>query len=61
MKLREPEDEEQEQREAQAGKKRKKRRRGRPEDLEFKDTGGNVYILTVGTAGAGTRPGRGQT
>lgn len=61
VKLREPEDEEQEQREAQAGKKRKKRRRGRPEDLEFKDTGGNVYILTVGTAGAGTRPGRGQT
>lgn len=46
VKLREPEDEEQEQREAQAGKKRKKRRRGRPEDLEFKDAGGNVYILT---------------
>uniref|UniRef100_A0A4X1T8F6 C2 domain-containing protein n=1 Tax=Sus scrofa TaxID=9823 RepID=A0A4X1T8F6_PIG len=46
VKLREPEDEEREQREAQAGKKRKKRRRGRPEDLEFKDAGGNVYILT---------------
>ncbi|XP_019510714.1 PREDICTED: fer-1-like protein 4 [Hipposideros armiger] len=47
VKLREPEDEEREQREAQAGKKRRKRRRrGRPEDLEFADPGGNVYILT---------------
>uniref|UniRef100_A0A671FQ71 C2 domain-containing protein n=1 Tax=Rhinolophus ferrumequinum TaxID=59479 RepID=A0A671FQ71_RHIFE len=45
VKLREPEDEEREQREGQAGKKRR-RRRGRPEDLEFTDPGGNVYILT---------------
>lgn len=49
MKTREMEDVEREAREAQAGKKRKRRRRrkGRPEDLEFTDTGGNVYILTV--------------
>lgn len=53
VKLREPEDEEREQREAQSGKKRR-RRRGRPEDLEFTDAGGNVYILTVGVARAGT-------
>ncbi|XP_054430122.1 fer-1-like protein 4 [Pteronotus mesoamericanus] len=47
VKLREPEDEEREQREAEAGKKRRrKRRKGRPEDLEFTDPGGNVYILT---------------
>nr|XP_023482231.1 fer-1-like protein 4 [Equus caballus] len=47
VKLREPEDEEREQREAQAGKKRRrKRRKGRPEDLEFSDSGGNMYILT---------------
>ncbi|XP_008568705.1 PREDICTED: fer-1-like protein 4 [Galeopterus variegatus] len=47
VKLREAEDVEREAREAQAGKKRrKKRRKGRPEDLEFTDTGGNVYILT---------------
>lgn len=55
VKLREPEDEEREQREAQAGKKRRrKRRKGRPEDLEFSDSGGNMYILTVGAARAGT-------
>ncbi|ERE71692.1 fer-1-like protein 4 [Cricetulus griseus] len=48
VKTREMEDVEREAREAQAGKKRKRRRRrkGRPEDLEFTDTGGNVYILT---------------
>ncbi|XP_053783303.1 fer-1-like protein 4 isoform X4 [Desmodus rotundus] len=47
VKLREPEDEEREQREAQAGKKRQRRRRkGRPEDLEFADPGGNIYVLT---------------
>uniref|UniRef100_G1T497 C2 domain-containing protein n=1 Tax=Oryctolagus cuniculus TaxID=9986 RepID=G1T497_RABIT len=47
VKLREAEDVEREEREAQAGKKRKrKRRKGRPEDLQFTDTGGNVYILT---------------
>ncbi|XP_070277618.1 fer-1-like protein 4 [Myotis yumanensis] len=45
VKLREPEDEEREQREAQAGRKRRRRRKGRPEDLEFADPGGNVYIL----------------
>lgn len=56
VKLREPEDEQREQREAQAGRKRRRRRRkGRPEDLEFADSGGNVYILTVGAA----RPGSG--
>lgn len=57
VKLREPEDEdeEREQREAQAGRKRRRRRRkGRPEDLEFADPGGNVYILTVGAARPGT-------
>nr|XP_045013191.1 fer-1-like protein 4 [Jaculus jaculus] len=44
VKLREVEDVE---REAQAGKKKRKRKRkGRLEDLEFTDTGGNVYILT---------------
>ncbi|ELK29630.1 PREDICTED: fer-1-like protein 4 [Myotis davidii] len=41
----EPEDEELEQREAQAGRKRRRRRKGWPEDLEFADQGGNVYIL----------------
>ncbi|XP_006144124.1 fer-1-like protein 4 [Tupaia chinensis] len=47
VKLREAEDVEREAREAQAGKKRRKqRRKGRPEDLEFTDTGGNVYMLT---------------
>ncbi|XP_059115692.1 fer-1-like protein 4 [Peromyscus eremicus] len=47
VKMREVEEVEREAREAQAGKKRKRRRRkGRPEDLEFTDTGGNVYILT---------------
>ncbi|XP_073930735.1 fer-1-like protein 4 isoform X1 [Castor canadensis] len=46
VKLREAEDVEREAREAQAGKKRRKRRRkGRPEDLEFTDAGGNVYLL----------------
>lgn len=45
--MRDMEDVEREAREAQAGKKRKKRRKGQPEDLEFTDTGGNVYILTV--------------
>lgn len=55
VKLREPEDEEREQREAQAGKKRRRRRKGRPEDFEFADPGGNLYILTVRTA----RPGAG--
>lgn len=54
VKLREPEDEEREQREAQAGKKKRRRRRGRTEDWEFTDPGGNVYILTVGVARAGT-------
>ncbi|XP_073861290.1 fer-1-like protein 4 isoform X1 [Macaca fascicularis] len=45
VKLKEAEDVE---REAQASKKKRKqrRRKGRPEDLEFTDTGGNVYILT---------------
>lgn len=48
MRMKDMADVEQETREAQAGKKRKrKRRKGRPEDLEFTDTGGNVYILTV--------------
>ncbi|XP_032758323.1 fer-1-like protein 4 [Rattus rattus] len=47
VKTKDMEDVEREAREAQAGKKRKrKRRKGRPEDLEFTDTGGNVYILT---------------
>ncbi|XP_008838974.1 fer-1-like protein 4 [Nannospalax galili] len=47
VKLREVEDVEREARETQASKKRrKKRRKGRPEDLEFTDGGGNVYILT---------------
>ncbi|GAB1285849.1 Fer-1-like protein 4 [Apodemus speciosus] len=47
VKMKDMEDVEREAREAQAGKKRKrKRRKGRPEDLEFTDTGGNVYILT---------------
>lgn len=58
VKLREPEDEEQEQQEARAGKKRRRRRRkGRPEDFQFSDSGGNVYILTVGVA----RPGIGES
>lgn len=57
VKLREAEDVEREAREAQAGKKRRKRRRkGRPEDLEFTDAGGNVYLLMV-RSGTGTRPG----
>lgn len=61
VKLREPEDEEREQREAQAGKKRQRRRRkGRPEDLEFTDPGGNVYLLTVGVARAGTQRAQSQ-
>lgn len=48
VKMKDMEDVEREAREAQAGKKRKRKRRaGRPEDLEFTDTGGNVYILTV--------------
>lgn len=56
MKLREPEDEDREQREAQAGKKRQRRRRkGRPEDLEFTDPGGNIYLLTVSVARSGTQ------
>ncbi|XP_019065455.1 fer-1-like protein 4 [Fukomys damarensis] len=46
VKLREPEDVEREEREAKAGKKKRKKRKGRPEDLEFTDSGGNVYILT---------------
>ncbi|XP_054398188.1 fer-1-like protein 4 isoform X10 [Pongo abelii] len=48
VKLKEAEDVEWEAQEAQAGKKKRKqrRRKGRPEDLEFTDTGGNVYILT---------------
>ncbi|XP_077026342.1 fer-1-like protein 4 isoform X2 [Tamandua tetradactyla] len=48
VKLREPEDVEREEREAQAGRRnrRRRKRKGRPEDLEFMDTGGNVYILT---------------
>ncbi|XP_004867924.1 fer-1-like protein 4 [Heterocephalus glaber] len=46
VKLREAEDVEREEREAKASKKRKRRRKGRPEDLEFTDSGGNVYILT---------------
>ncbi|EDL85878.1 fer-1-like 4 (C. elegans) (predicted), isoform CRA_a [Rattus norvegicus] len=47
VKTKDMEDVEREAREAQAGKKRKrKRRKGWPEDLEFTDTGGNVYILT---------------
>lgn len=52
VKLKEAEDVE---REAQASKKKRKqrRRKGRPEDLEFTDTGGNVYILTVGARGGG--------
>lgn len=45
VKVREVEDVE---REAQAGQKgKRKRRKGGLEDLEFMDTGGNVYILTV--------------
>lgn len=47
VKMKEVEDVEREAREAQGRKKRKRRRKGRPEDLEFTDTGGNVYILTV--------------
>uniref|UniRef100_A0AC11B0N8 Uncharacterized protein n=1 Tax=Ovis aries TaxID=9940 RepID=A0AC11B0N8_SHEEP len=46
VKLQEPEDEEQERREAQTSKRRKKKRKGRREDLEFSDSGGNIYILT---------------
>ncbi|XP_075818961.1 fer-1-like protein 4 [Microtus pennsylvanicus] len=46
VKMKEVEDVEREAREAQGRKKRKRRRKGRPEDLEFTDTGGNVYILT---------------
>lgn len=58
VKLREPEDEEQEQREAQTSKKRrKKKRKGQREDLEFSDSGGNVYILTVSRNGGGRRRG----
>lgn len=51
MKLREAEDMEREEQEAKAGRKRKRRKRkGRPEDLAFTDSGGNVYILTVSAA-----------
>ncbi|XP_005363210.1 fer-1-like protein 4 [Microtus ochrogaster] len=46
VKMKEVEDVEREAREAQGRKKRKRRRKGRPEDLEFTDTGGNIYILT---------------
>ncbi|XP_063489669.1 fer-1-like protein 4 isoform X2 [Symphalangus syndactylus] len=48
VKLKETEDMQRQAQEAQAGKKKRKqrRRKGRPEDLEFTDTGGNVYILT---------------
>ncbi|KAL1786542.1 fer-1 4 [Sigmodon hispidus] len=46
VKTREKEDMEQEAQEAQTSKKRKRRRKGRPEDMKFTDTGGNVYILT---------------
>ncbi|KAF5917829.1 hypothetical protein HPG69_009982 [Diceros bicornis minor] len=46
VKLREPEDEERERQEAQAGKKRWRKRKGRPEDLEFTDPGGHLYLLT---------------
>ncbi|XP_041526645.1 fer-1-like protein 4 [Microtus oregoni] len=46
VKMKEVEDVEREAREAQGRKKQKRRRKGRPEDLEFTDTGGNVYILT---------------
>ncbi|KAI4562641.1 hypothetical protein MJT46_011603 [Ovis ammon polii x Ovis aries] len=46
VKLRKPEDKEQERREAQTSKRRKKKRKGRREDLEFSDSGGNIYILT---------------
>lgn len=56
VKLRAAEDEEREQREAEAGKKRRRRRRrGRPEDLEFTDPGGNVYVLTVSVSRRGPR------
>ncbi|XP_031805176.1 fer-1-like protein 4 [Sarcophilus harrisii] len=47
VKLREPEDLEREKQEAESRDKRKKRRRkAKPEDVEFTDSGGNVYILT---------------
>uniref|UniRef100_A0A2K5Z068 C2 domain-containing protein n=1 Tax=Mandrillus leucophaeus TaxID=9568 RepID=A0A2K5Z068_MANLE len=48
VKLKEAEDVEREAQEAQASRKKRKqrRRKGWPEDLEFTDTGGNVYILT---------------
>ncbi|XP_044517518.1 fer-1-like protein 4 [Gracilinanus agilis] len=47
VKLREPEDLEREKQEAEGrGKKRKKRRKAKPEDIEFTDSSGNVYILT---------------
>lgn len=45
MKLQELEDKEREQREAQTSRKKRKGQWG---DLEFWDSGGNVYILTVG-------------
>ncbi|XP_051044235.1 fer-1-like protein 4 [Phodopus roborovskii] len=45
MKMTERQDVEQGAQETQTGKKQK-RRRGRLEDLQFTDTGGNVYILT---------------
>lgn len=58
VKLREAEDVEREEQEAKAGRKRKRRRRkGRPEDLAFTDSGGNVYILIVSAAAQGPRPG----
>lgn len=48
MKMKDMEDMGRDTRVVQAGKKQKrKRRKGRPEDLEFTDTGDNVYLLTV--------------
>ncbi|XP_074068175.1 fer-1-like protein 4 [Macrotis lagotis] len=47
VKLREPEDLEREKHEAErSGRKRKRRRKAKPEDVEFIDSSGNVYILT---------------
>ncbi|XP_069863932.1 fer-1-like protein 4 [Dipodomys merriami] len=45
VKLREAEDEAREAREASRKRRRKRRRKGRPEDLEFTDSGGHVYAL----------------
>lgn len=48
VKMKDMEDMGRDTRVVQAGKKQKrKRRKGRPEDLEFTDTGDNVYFLTV--------------